>query len=558
MNIPCTHCLTPNEVTLPPSNPDGGMPSISVRCSACGNVFSTNKPLKKKSSPWDAPSADSGRNRGNNQTIEPPVRVPPAAAAYPHQPKYTPPKVPTYKISQDGNTYEVQDMAAVQRWIVENRLTRDGKISTDGQWWDRLGDRPEFKSFFEMLDRIHALESNPEPTIQKYVPPPTQAPPKIERPILEKTEPKPVAKAVKQAAALPPIEDISLEEKPSDFDFTPPATEEIPFDRPNTDEKAITASELSQQPASEPTFSTAVDTLMSTLPPEPETSTEPKDLTTEATTTSIYDQYPSFSETDLPTEEELQVASSEPEEDHSIAFIDEDWPTEQMELSEDLEWVSAKKQKNRIVVGLVLILLLGITTKTIVGMSNEPTSDESIPEGIVDAWPEGLANAEEESEEVEAQEDADGSAEAEAEGEAQEDAGGSVEANEEANEATAVNVPEPQAQPARSQAAPTVRRTPPATQSQPTEDAGSYMTAGREAMAEGNYRAARIAFLDAVDIEPQNPEANHGLAYAAHRQDDIPFAMRYYCRALSLAQPGSALAADIQSSLDSLHLECNG
>ncbi len=525
MNIPCTHCLTPNEVTLPPANPDGVVPTISIRCSACGNIFSPEAPAKK--------SYDSTK-------VEPPRRVPPPAAAYPHQPRSAPPQQPTYTVNQDGEIYQVQDLSAVQRWIVENRLTRDGKISTDGQWWDRLGDRPEFKSFFEMLERVHALESRPEPVpvIRNSLPPLKRADPEIIKPTPRRyEETKPFVEAKKdpflpEAIEAPSLPEVSAQQ--SDFDFFPPATEEIPFDKPHTDEVSITASIAAQQEVSEPIFGYEDETPAPTLPAE---------IKNDETTASIYDEYPSFSDTDMPTEEELLVATDEEVDDHSVAFIDEDWPTEQMGMDDDLEWVSAKQKKQRIFLGIVLITLIGLTSKTYLNMQNDPpptAATAAVEETVED--PIELIDGEEVNELVNE--------------ETNEVADIVVEANE--PESTVPVAPQQPAQrassPARTTQSPPARRAP----VQETESADSFMSSGRESMAEGDYRSARIAFLDAVDIEPQNPEANHGLAYAAHRQDDIPFAMRYYCRALSLAQPGSALASDIQSSIDSLHLECEG
>jgi tetratricopeptide (TPR) repeat protein len=543
LNIPCIHCLTPNEVTLPPANSKGEIPSISVRCSACGNVFSTDTPQKKEVNPWDAPSARVEKKRTKKNTgpdsVEPPRRVPPAAAAYPHQPKYAPPQPPTYTINQDGNIYQVRDLAAVQRWIVENRLTQDGKISTDGQWWDRLGDRPEFKSFFEMLDRIQALEAQPEPAtvIQSVPPPQIRSEPEIKEPRPASPEAYPTFAAAQQEPSMP-----EASAPPDDFEFTPPATEEIPFDEPHTDEHATTASMIAQHAVSEPIF--AQETVAT---PEP-----PAEIKTEPAEPSIFDQYPSFSDSDLPTEEELQIATDEPEDEpkdepkdeHDIAFVDEDWPTEQMHLDDDLEWVSAKQKNQRIALGLVLLVLIGITTKTFLGMNSEPTVDESA------AALEVVATELGEIAEVDATDDLDEPAEVLA-------AENSAEADGPVSPAsTESEPPAPRASRASTAQAPPVRRAPPPARE--PETAESFMTTGRESMSEGDYRAARFAFLEAVAIEPQNPEANHGLAYAAHRQNDIPFAMRYYCRALSLAQPNSALSTEIQSSLNSLHLECEG
>ena len=484
--------------------------------------------------PWDAPAADLPTKSFESTKVEPPIRVAPPAATYPHQPKYLPPQPITYTVNQDGNIYQAQDLAAVQRWIVENRLTRDGKISTDGQWWDRLGERPEFKSFFEMLDRIQALEARPEPTpvFQNSEPPLLRTTPRNTTPVVPSHEAERPLMVTKQEPILP-------EAAPHEnLEFEPPATEEIPFDRPHTDEQATVASMTAQQSVSEPIFTPKPETPELALPVLEEN---------EVTSGSIYDQYPSFSDTDLPTEEELNI-TEETDDDHAIAFVDEDWPTEQMGLDDDLEWISAKQQKQRVILGLVFVVLIGITAKTISNMRSEPAPVEVSAPVELDA-----------ADSLETVDDGTESAELDPDEAATDENADEVEESEPARAAAPAvreQSPTARATPASTTPAPAVRSSPPPPRE--PETASSFITTGRESMAEGDYRAARFAFLEAVAIEPQNPQANHGLAFAAHQQNDIPFAMRYYCRALELAQPSSALANDNQSSLDDLHVECEG
>jgi len=90
---------------------------------------------------------------------------------------------------------------------------------------------------------------------------------------------------------------------------------------------------------------------------------------------------------------------------------------------------------------------------------------------------------------------------------------------------------------------------------QPTT-AADFVDRGRQAISEGDYNAARLYYLDAVDMEPQNAAANQGLAFAALQQGDTPFAIRHFCIALNLSSPNSSMAQETQRALNDLNTEC--
>jgi Tfp pilus assembly protein PilF len=82
------------------------------------------------------------------------------------------------------------------------------------------------------------------------------------------------------------------------------------------------------------------------------------------------------------------------------------------------------------------------------------------------------------------------------------------------------------------------------------------VAAGREALKNGDYGQARMEFIEAVAMAPNSADANHGLAFAAHKQGDIGTAIRYYCTASRLASPGSSIAREITSSLSNIGAVC--
>jgi len=72
----------------------------------------------------------------------------------------------------NGNTFRFRELTTLQRWIVERKVTRDDRISKDGQSWKRLGDIAELATFFQVVD-----SSTPAfPSAPAYTPPPYQAP----------------------------------------------------------------------------------------------------------------------------------------------------------------------------------------------------------------------------------------------------------------------------------------------------------------------------------------------------------------------------------------------
>ena len=86
--------------------------------------------------------------------------------------------------------------------------------------------------------------------------------------------------------------------------------------------------------------------------------------------------------------------------------------------------------------------------------------------------------------------------------------------------------------------------------------AADFVDRGRQAISEGDYNAARIYYLDALDMEPDNAAANQGLGFAALRQGDTQFAVRHFCIALSLTSPTSSMARETQRELSTLDQKC--
>jgi predicted Zn finger-like uncharacterized protein len=106
MDVRCDRCSTTydfDEARIPAEG-------LAVKCSSCGHVFRAFR------------------------------RTAPATAA---EWLVRPP---------GGSPVRCPDLATLQRWVVERRLTRLAEYSTDGQSWQRLGDLAELQAFFQLVE----------------------------------------------------------------------------------------------------------------------------------------------------------------------------------------------------------------------------------------------------------------------------------------------------------------------------------------------------------------------------------------------------------------------
>jgi predicted Zn finger-like uncharacterized protein len=143
MDVRCDRCKTQYTVDDAQVTEAG----VTVRCPQCQHTFI----VKKKAWVVTMP-VKPGQEGQPSITLgaEPtPVPAPPA----PSEPSAEPPKEREWRVRQaNGNLFTFRDLTALQRWIVERKVTRDDDISADGQTWKRLGNIPELAGFFLLVD----------------------------------------------------------------------------------------------------------------------------------------------------------------------------------------------------------------------------------------------------------------------------------------------------------------------------------------------------------------------------------------------------------------------
>jgi predicted Zn finger-like uncharacterized protein len=95
-----------------------------------------------------------------------------------------PPEVVEWLVeTTHGRTLRSPDLATLHRWIIERRVTREDRISRDGQSWQRVGDVPDLVPFFDIVDSAERARraDTPGPMVLPAPPPmaatPTRSPP---------------------------------------------------------------------------------------------------------------------------------------------------------------------------------------------------------------------------------------------------------------------------------------------------------------------------------------------------------------------------------------------
>ena len=122
--------------------------TVRVKCTSCGNLFRVSRRTK---SPEREPVALEFRR--------------PESQASAHSWMVRRP---------DGSAFHFKELATLQRWIVERRVTRQDEISRSGEVWRKLGDLTELVSFFELVENATSLA---EPGGRTSAPAPTRPEP---------------------------------------------------------------------------------------------------------------------------------------------------------------------------------------------------------------------------------------------------------------------------------------------------------------------------------------------------------------------------------------------
>jgi hypothetical protein len=94
-------------------------------------------------------------------------------------------KLKEWRVRQaNGNVFTFKELTTLQKWIVEQKVSRDDEISLSGDQWKRLGNIAELASFFQVVEAAESARAHPAAPAVTPIPMPTvsvypvmQAPP---------------------------------------------------------------------------------------------------------------------------------------------------------------------------------------------------------------------------------------------------------------------------------------------------------------------------------------------------------------------------------------------
>jgi predicted Zn finger-like uncharacterized protein len=184
MDVRCEKCRAQYVFDDEQVTPSG----LTVQCTNCGHVFKVKKkelvvtvpvkPGEMEGAPLPATAA-APRPGAAHAPATPPAPVvthgslpaPPAAAPHgePERPR-------EWRVRQaNGNIFTFRELTTLQKWIIEQKVSRDDEISLSGDQWKRLGNIAELASFFQVVEAAERSRSYPLPAVAPM--PPLPLPP---------------------------------------------------------------------------------------------------------------------------------------------------------------------------------------------------------------------------------------------------------------------------------------------------------------------------------------------------------------------------------------------
>src|SRR5512133_3052586 len=155
MDVRCERCRAPYVFDDEQVTPAG----LTVQCTNCGHVFKVKKKelvvtvavkpneLEGVPLPANAVGPKSGAAgasaAGAGAATHEPERPRDAAREAPRE----------WRVRQaNGNIFTFRELTTLQKWIIEQKVSRDDEISLSGEQWKRLGNIAELASFFQVVE----------------------------------------------------------------------------------------------------------------------------------------------------------------------------------------------------------------------------------------------------------------------------------------------------------------------------------------------------------------------------------------------------------------------
>jgi len=173
MDIRCEKCNTEYEFDDERVTEEG----VTVKCSTCGHLFKIRKKSFVLTEPVMLGKKEGEEDADRNWMVR----------------------------RSDGTVLSFKELTTLQKWIVEQKVSREDEISKSGETWKRLGSIAELASFFQVVDKAAGQPQQSAGGLE--IQPPAPAPGSRD------TQPLPAAQPIEAAptpvgvpASPPPVE----------------------------------------------------------------------------------------------------------------------------------------------------------------------------------------------------------------------------------------------------------------------------------------------------------------------------------------------------------------
>ncbi|BDG03312.1 tetratricopeptide repeat protein [Anaeromyxobacter oryzae] len=154
MDVRCERCRAQYVFDDDQVTPSG----LTVQCTNCGHVFRVKKKELVVTVPVKPDELDGAPLPATAAALRPAGHVEAAsAAARPHEPERR-----EWRVRQaNGNVFTFRELTTLQKWIVEQKVSRDDEISQGTDAWKRLGNIAELASFFQVVEAAERAKAHP-------------------------------------------------------------------------------------------------------------------------------------------------------------------------------------------------------------------------------------------------------------------------------------------------------------------------------------------------------------------------------------------------------------
>ncbi len=156
MDVRCERCRAQYVFDDEQVTPSG----LTVQCTNCGHVFKVKKKELVVTVPVK-PGEESGEPLPATA-----VAPRPGSHASPPAPAHEQERPREWRVRQaNGNVFTFRELTTLQKWIVEQKVSRDDEISLSGDQWKRLGNIAELASFFQVVEAAERAKAGGSPAV---------------------------------------------------------------------------------------------------------------------------------------------------------------------------------------------------------------------------------------------------------------------------------------------------------------------------------------------------------------------------------------------------------